>query len=426
IIAHGTQDVQYAVQCATITGCPIVPKSGGHSYAKYSYGNSNSFVIDMSNFNSITIDRQSKTAYFGSGVLLGQAYWKLWSHGRFAIPAGLCPFVGIGGHSLGGGYGLLARKFGMLSDNIVSMEVVTADGKVLHTCKDSNRDLFWALRGAGNNNFGIVTNIKTKIHDVSYNLTLVHKKYDLKYFREVFNAWQKWAKSNPDRSVTSDVLFEGNDVHMFAVITEKDQAKSFEIAVDIHKRMPRNEKMDFRTSFHYIEMVKYFAKVIDPFGREVNDSSTLGKGEQTPVFLKVKSYYAQRLATDVEMKTMLHLMKKAPTGTNVLFEMQGGAIADLKSNETAFFHRNKNLFSVMIAYDTPDYSNNEDGVKWINQFFNETKSLNSGFSFFNLVDEDLDNSLQSYYGENLQKLKKIKKKYDPNNLFTYKQAVPLS
>ncbi|RWS22367.1 hypothetical protein B4U80_13568 [Leptotrombidium deliense] len=379
----------------------------------------------MSNMNAVTIDRQTKTAYFGTGVLLGQAYWQLWCQGRFTIPAGLCPFVGIGGHTLGGGYGLLARKFGMLSDNVISMEVVTADGKVLHADSRLNRHLFWALRGAGNNNFGIVTNIRTKIHDVSYNLTLVHKKYELKYFREVF-AWQKWVKSNPDRSATSDVLFDGDCVQMYVVITEIDQAKSFRIANDIHKRMPRNETIDIRNSFHFIEMVKYFAKVIDPLGREVNDSSLLGKGEQTAVFAKVKSYYTQRLTTDFEMKTMFKLMNEAPKGTFVLFEMQGGAIADFKSTDTAFFHRKANLFSVMIGYDTPDYSNSDEGVKWMKQFYDETKSLNSGYSFFNLADEDLDNWLQRYYGANSHNLKKIKKKYDPNNLFTYKQSIPLS
>src|SRR5205823_464104 len=132
--------------------------SGGHSYAGYSTVH-DGVVLDLRHLRSIRGSRSSSTATVGAGAQLIDVYAALAAIGR-TIPAGSCPSVGIARHALGGGMGLAGRAFGLATDNILSAELVTADGTVLQVTEQSHPDLLWALRGGGGGNFGIVTSIE--------------------------------------------------------------------------------------------------------------------------------------------------------------------------------------------------------------------------------------------------------------------------
>ncbi|KAF0441097.1 FAD-binding domain-containing protein [Gigaspora margarita] len=149
VYAVDNKDVQKAVKCAVELKRDIVPRSGGHSYEKYGLGGrDNVIVLDLTFINGITIDSNSKTAKIGAGNRLGEVYNQL-NQAGFLMPAGLCPSVGIGGHVLGGGFGYYSRKYGLACDNIISMEMVDANGNILQVDSTLNPDLFFALRGAG-------------------------------------------------------------------------------------------------------------------------------------------------------------------------------------------------------------------------------------------------------------------------------------
>ena len=131
-------------------------RGGGHSYEAYSLGGAdNHLVLDMRKFTNISIDSAAKTATIGAGVRLGDLAKTLADKG-FALPHGTCAYVGVGGHSLGGGYGYASRPWGYLVDHIVSMQVVKSDGSIVTVSSTQNPDLWYALRGAGQNNFGVV------------------------------------------------------------------------------------------------------------------------------------------------------------------------------------------------------------------------------------------------------------------------------
>ncbi|KAF2731368.1 glucooligosaccharide oxidase [Polyplosphaeria fusca] len=156
------KNVQDAVQCGAQNSVTVTAKSGGHSYGSHGLGGENGhLIVDMKNFNSVTVASDGNSATIGTGGRLGDVATALYSQGKKAISHGTCPGVGVGGLSLHGGYGLISRSKGLTLDNILSAEVVLANSTVVTASPTDNPDLFWALRGAGAA-FGIVTNFKFK------------------------------------------------------------------------------------------------------------------------------------------------------------------------------------------------------------------------------------------------------------------------
>ena len=162
--AANAGDVQEAVRWAARNDVPIGARSGGHSYAGYASVRGG-LVVDLRRLDGISVSRGSGNAKVGPGAQLIDVYRRLARAGG-TVPAGSCPSVGIGGHALGGGMGLAGRRFGLTCDNVTSLRIVTADGK-LRTCDaNTNADLYWACRGGGGGNFGIVTSYTLKTHAV--------------------------------------------------------------------------------------------------------------------------------------------------------------------------------------------------------------------------------------------------------------------
>src|SRR5581483_241309 len=155
-------DVQGAVNWAVAHGVALRARSGGHSYQGYSTV-PNGVMLDLRKLNGISVNKHAKTATIGPGAQLIDVYTQLAANGA-AIPGGSCPSVGIAGVTLGGGMGVAGRAFGLSADNLVGARIVTADGKLLKVNKNSNPDLFWALRGGGGGNFGIVTEFTFNVH----------------------------------------------------------------------------------------------------------------------------------------------------------------------------------------------------------------------------------------------------------------------
>ncbi|KXN64543.1 FAD-binding domain-containing protein, partial [Conidiobolus coronatus NRRL 28638] len=193
--------IQTAVQCSISTKVPIVPKCGGHSYEKYSFGTGKEIIVDLHKMDKVIVDAETQTATVQAGALLGHVYYQLFHQGGFAVPAGSCPTVGVSGHTLGGGYGFSSRKHGFMVDNLLQADIVLPNGNATTASDSSNSDLFWALRGAGTGNFGIVTEFKFKLFKPPTTVTRLKFHYEFEQFEEAFKYFQKWAASNPDPSI---------------------------------------------------------------------------------------------------------------------------------------------------------------------------------------------------------------------------------
>ena len=186
-------DVAAVVRWAAKTGVHIVARSGGHSYGGYSTV-ANGVVVDLQRLKSVAVSQGH--GLVGAGARLGNIYNGLGAHG-LAIPAGTCPSVGIGGHALGGGFGLASRAWGLASDNMLAIQIVTADGKVVVADAKHHPDLYWACRGGGGGNFGIVTRFTFRTHAVAQGSYFV-ATWPWAQAAQVVASFLAWAPHQPD------------------------------------------------------------------------------------------------------------------------------------------------------------------------------------------------------------------------------------
>jgi FAD/FMN-containing dehydrogenase len=158
--ASSIPGVSAAVKCAKLNNVVVAPRSGAHSYEGYSQGGQHgSLIIDLKDLNSVVVDAAASTAKIGPGVKMSSLYYQLWIAGEYAFPGGSCPTVGLGGYLLGGGFGFMTRMFGTGLDQIIEMQLVDANGELKVVSEASEPELFWALRGAGSGNFGVVVEV---------------------------------------------------------------------------------------------------------------------------------------------------------------------------------------------------------------------------------------------------------------------------
>src|ERR1700760_1175963 len=191
---RSAHDVATCLTFARRYAVPVAPRGGGHSYAGYS--STTGLVVDVTAMSSVQVDSGSGTATVGAGTRLIDFYHGLAAHDR-AVPGGSCPTVGISGLTLGGGVGVVARAYGLTSDNLVQAQVVTADGQ-LRTCDShSDPDLFWACRGGGGGNFGVATSFTFSTHPIS-GIVLFFLSWPWSQADRVIAAWQSWAPHAPD------------------------------------------------------------------------------------------------------------------------------------------------------------------------------------------------------------------------------------
>src|SRR5437870_6633542 len=193
VFCESTADVQRTVRWAREHAVRIVPRAGGHSYGGYS--TTTGVIVDVSRLNGITLD-PDRRAIVGAGARLIDVYQKLALHGR-TVPAGSCPTVGIAGLALGGGVGFASRKYGLTCDNLLEATVVLADGSAVVANAHAHSDLYWALRGGGGGNFGIVTRLAFRTNPAPAVCTY-SMEWPWSDAKDVVRAWQAFAPHAPD------------------------------------------------------------------------------------------------------------------------------------------------------------------------------------------------------------------------------------
>ncbi|RIB10397.1 Glucooligosaccharide oxidase [Gigaspora rosea] len=414
VYASNVEDVQNTVKCAKSLNLTITARSGGHSYEEYSiFGD---IVLDVTNLNQIDINNNTKTAVIGSGNRLGPIYYKL-SQDGFFIPAGSCPSVGISGHALGGGIGLYARKFGTASDNILSIDIVNANGSLITANANQNEDLFYALRGGGSNSYGVVTSFTFKLHPTPPKVTSFKFQYDLSKIQTVFNAINKLGLTITDDMTFSMVMDPSSDtpLELDGVYQgiKKNAQKDLENFISLSKP----------TSTNFFEE-SLFSSVVRWSFESVNETM---KPTHHPNKFKAKSFLIKPPGLSSKgIQSIKNFTSKTPKDcpTFAIFDLFGGAINRVAADETAFVHRNI-LYGIQLYMGlNGDSTTNKKCVDQINNFgTNYQKSFNITNSYQNYIDKDLDNWQTRYYGSNYQKLVSVKKKFDPDNFFHFPQSI---
>jgi hypothetical protein len=325
------------------------------------------------------------------------------------IPGGSCPTVGIAGLTLGGGHGWSGRKFGLASDNVKQLTIVTASGKALVCNEHQNSDLFWACRGGGGGNFGVVTNFTFETHPAS-NVTTFYISWPWSDAARVLRAWQSWAPHAPSNLGLSVVVMSNGSPPTISV-----SGQFFGSASAVRSLIrPLTRIGSARVS---ITPRTFWQAVLN----YASCSSLAECRRQPPAAFKAKSGYANRPLTQAGINAVVRGIENWPRGAggfSLILDSYGGAINRVSARATAFAHR-RMLFSMQYYADPGTGSN----LAALNRFYNSVRPHTSGYAYVNYIDPSLRNWEHAYYGVNYPRLVSIKRKYDPSNFFHFKQSI---
>jgi FAD/FMN-containing dehydrogenase len=411
VVASSPQAVSHTIRWATTNGVGFAVRSGGHSYEGFSQNAD--LVVDVRGMAAVQWAADRKSVSIGSGASLGAVYQALEPRHR-AIPAGTCFPVGVAGHSLGGGFGLLGRSFGLACDSVLSMEVVDPSGNILNASSQDNPDLFWALRGGGNGSFGVVT--RFNFHTSLVNLVA---KFAITWRRpaaqatKILLAWQEWLDNLPPAiTCTLHLTREAGgtiQVHIAGLSVDSESKLTVEL-----KRLQKLARAAdaLRTS------TLTFARAANIFNG--------GGPAYESVLMKGKSDYVVEPMAEQGILTLLDGLQKAPGEIAVLFDSYGGAINKVASDATAFVHRGKTKYLIQYFMQWENPAASEANMDMMRALYASMRPFVSGQCYVNYCDLDLgDGYAKAYWGDNLARLMKIKAAFDPNNVFRHAQSVPL-
>lgn len=429
VVARNVVDVQNSVICSKSTNVRIVPRSGGHSYLKYSFGDSESVIIDLSSFNQVIPDPEHMTCEIGPGARAGRVTSTLWQKGEFMTTTAVNPAVGSGGVTLGGGYGHFARQNGLACDNVIEFEMVDANGKVLRINDHENADLFWALRGGGGGSFGIVTKLKLKMYHAPKSIVHGSIQFNFDDFPQFYDAWQSLFISDHLTNISGYALMYKNiiDLKIFYISSEvKTDNKSTAVIENLLKvaRFPHFLESSIIQVVSYPEFLLIDSRPM--FKADIKDISQLADIDEHLGWKKIKAFYVDKMLSKKEIHELDALAKPFNKLCTWLFEMNGGAINKFNTTETAFVHRGNNMFHVQLKFiDENGVNPNLKGVSAMKTFFDKSKLiLNHRESYQNYMDEDITDYFQRYYGSNLKRLIEIKTKVDPENVLRHPRSIP--
>lgn len=400
VFAASAVDVANAIAWARANNQPLRPRAGRHSYEAYSLVD-NGVVVDVSAINGVAYDAASGRARIGAGASVLSVYETLAASG-VTLPTGSCASLGIAGVALGGGIGVLSRKFGLTCDHLVSADIVTADGRTLTASASSEPELFWALRGGGGGNFGVVTAFEFATRPVG-NVAIYNVSWHGADFPAVMSAWQKWAP------YTDPALFASLGVDKSGCYSSGLYLGS---ASDLQKLLaplvaagsPMNLSLQ---SMSYLDAARLFSDEGGPGAR--------------PKF-KNGSAYVTTALPDAAVTAIQQQLSAAPSGACTLqFDNMGGAIAALGAGDSAFAHRQA-LFDIQFeSYWTND-ADEAAHRAWVKSARAALAPYTTG-AYVNYIDADVTD-LGVYYGGNLPRLSSVKRSYDPDGFFSFAQAIP--
>lgn len=408
------EDVQACVGLAAATRIPVAARGGGHSYVGYSTPDQG-LVVDLSGMSGIEI-RPDGTAVVGAGARLIDVYAVLAGAGR-CLPAGSCPTVGIAGLTLGGGLGVLSRKYGLTCDNLASARVVTSEGSLRTAAPDSEPDLYWALRGGGGGNLGIVTSFTFSTVPAPEPVVF-QLRFPAGSVADVLGAWQQFTVSAPDE-LWSTLAVSGGDPPTcrvsgcFVGTTGGLQP----LLDDLVSRAEVTPLSRFVQAKNYLDAMRYFGgcstRSIPECHPNWNGTGQLGR----------ESFVASSrvLQAPVSDPGRIASLMTEHSGMDLLIDSLGGAVGRIGATETAFPHRT--ALATLQMYQGATASTAPAARRAVGAVRTELGTLTGDTGYVNYIDPELPNWATAYYGANLPRLRQVAAKYDPDGVFAFTQGL---
>jgi FAD/FMN-containing dehydrogenase len=414
VFAQETQDVVNALAWARQNNVMVRARSGGHCLEGWSNVD-DGVVIDVSEMKSATIDTASGTATVGAGLNQLEAVTELGRSG-FAAPTGTEGTVGLVGATLGGGFGLLTRNFGMASDNLLSAEVVVASNthgaEAIIADENNNSDLLWALRGAGNGNFGIVTSLTYRVHSLTQTIFVTASWPGLADLHGVFEAWQRSAP-HTDNRLTSQLEIHREEIQLIGVLAAGSEAEATQMLAPILSVGKPDVSM---TNASWADTYAGF-QIPTP---------------EEPANWKFLSQFISDPFPAEAIDLVGCFMAKAPTPQcNYFTNAFGGAVRGSEpSGGSAFAHRNALFYAEPGAGwgargGTPAAADPVTAkcLAWVADFAQALEPYVNG-AYVNVPNAAMADWESAYWGANVDRLCMIKAKYDPDNVFSFEQSIP--
>ncbi|MGW6916862.1 FAD-binding oxidoreductase [Kitasatospora sp. NPDC054939] len=404
----GTADVAECVRFARRHGIRFAVRSGGHCYAGWS--TDTPLVVDLAGLNAVRVD--GDRAELGPGTPLMTAYAELARHG-VTVPAGSCPTVGLAGLALGGGHGVTSRAYGLTCDSLTGAEVVLASGRVVQCDAEREPDLFWALRGAGNGNFGIVTALRFRTYPAA-DCTIFRYSWALPDAANAFDRWQRWAFAAPDRLWSNFHVWarpSGGSVDAGGVLLgDADELRT--LVAPLLRSTGRTTSEAVATRPYLESMLAYTGC------RDVE--SCLRGGSQA--FAAASHFFDGFLPPEAVTDLLRFADRRDPAAGVVSFTALGGAVNRVPAGATAFRHRDSTLLSQYYA-GWSAAAPPEPGTRWVADAHGVLARHANGHAYQNYRDPALADWRTAYYGEHLPRLERIKAVYDPDRVFDFPQAI---
>jgi len=401
-------DVVRAISVARDTGAELAVRSGGHSGAGHSTTDGG-IVIDVSDMKGLAIDVDGRTAWADTGLTAGEYTTLAGEHG-LATGFGDTGSVGLAGITLGGGVGYLVRKFGLTVDDLLAAEIVTADGNVLQVDADHHPDLFWAIRGGGGN-FGVVTRFRFRLHDVS---DFTGGMLILPATAETVAGFIEAATAAPDElSTIANVM----PCPPMPFVPEDAPRKLVILAIVAYAG-----KADAATA-----AIAPLRALATPLADMVHPSpySEIYPPEDPDYhpMAVARTMFLDRVDDDTARLIVEHLTASDATMRVAQLRVLGGAMARVPAEATAFAHRaSKIMVNLAAFYEGPD----DKAVReaWVTDFMTALEQEDKGAYVNFVADEGEDRVRAAYPGPTWDRLREIKRRYDPDNLFRRNQNVP--
>jgi FAD/FMN-containing dehydrogenase len=399
---RGTADVVQAVRFARDNDLVVAVRGGGHNVGGRALCD-DGLVIDLSLMRGVHVDPVDRTVRAQGGALLGDVDRETHLHG-LAVPLGVVSQTGIGGLTLGGGNGWLTRKYGMTCDNVLSCEVVTADGSVVTADATTNADLFWALRGGGGN-FGVVTSFLYRAHPVSTVLggMVLYARADAAV---VLRHYREFMKGAPEELTVYGCL-----------VSLPDGTPAVGLLLCYCG--------DVSNAEHIVKPLREFGEpIIDTVQAMSLPMMQKSVDEQGPPGASFywKSSFVADLSDEVIDLIVDHANRAESPLASMTIELFGGAASRVSPTSTAIALRRPD-FNVQLSAQWVDPTDRDTGVAWARAGVQKLEPFSTGAMLLNYLGNESPGEIEAAFGDNLEKLRAVKRKYDPHNFFQVNQNV---
>lgn len=408
----GVADVKTCVDYVRENNVRFSVKSGGHHVSGTAVCD-DGLVIDLSDMDGVWVNHHEKTVRVQGGATWGDVDHETQAFG-LATVGGQDPNIGVAGMTLGGGVGWLSRKYGLTIDNLLEVDIVTADGDVVTANKSTNPNLFWALRGGGGN-FGIATSFKYRLHDVGPEVLAGSLIHPVENAAEVMRFYEEYMNQAPNEVRTLyGIMVLGEESYL----PEKLHNQRVAIVISLYAGHPDD-------GYAELAPLREFGEpIIDSVQtRPYKEFQRAGTSDE-PWRVYLKSQYLQHLPTEA-IDVIVENAREAPSWESTVFiSHRGGAETEPETNATAYPHRH-DAFHVLIEARWEDPAADFEHKEWVREFHRKLKPYTTGEAAMNfLTCDEPQERVRAAYGKNYDRLVAVKNEWDPENLFRANQNIP--